>query len=131
MGIFKPGTAIGKAISKRVEGFPVWEKEPAKKPKTVTCWILCPDFRVKPPKTVDAETGKKYYSFSVMIFSTTRKELAEALDHMIRCGYEEIEAGDKRFWLHAVKHSIHHTTLFQAKLKYIFRVRQIPEEEIL
>ena len=129
MGIFKPGIPIGKTIAKRIKGFPVWEKEPAKKPKKkLTCWILCPDFRVRPPKTVDNEAAKKNYNFSVLIFSDTRGELKEALDHMIRCGYEEIEAGNKRFWLYAVKHSTQHKALFQAELKYIFRVRQLPEE---
>jgi len=77
---------------------------------------------------VSKEASEKNYSFSVLIFSYTREELHRALDHMIRCGYEEIEAGDKRFWLYAVKHSFQHKALFQAELKYIFRVRQIPEE---
>lgn len=129
MNIFNTGTAIGKTIAKRVTGFPVWEKEPKKKPKKEsTCWILCPDFRVKAPKVVSKEASEKNYSFSVLIFSETRNECSEALDHMIRCGQEEIEAGNKRFWLYAVKHSVQHRRLFQAELKYIFRVRQLPEE---
>lgn len=129
MSIFKTGTTIGKTIAKRVTGFPVWEKEPMKEPmKKHTCWIICPDFRVRSPKTVDKEASEKSYSFSVLIFSKTRKECSEVLDHMIRCGQKEIEAGDKRFWLHAVDYSLQHTVLFQAELKYIFRVRQLPEE---
>ena len=125
MGIFKTGTTIGKTIAGRVKGFPVGEKKPKKQ---VTCWILCPDFRVRPPKVVDKEASEKDYSFSILIFSDTREELHEALDHMIHCGQEEIEAGNKRFWLHAVKHSVRHRGFFQAELKYIFRVRQLPEE---
>jgi len=129
MGILNKGTAIGKTIAQRVKGFPVWEEVPKKKlKKKATCWILCPDFRVKLPKVISKEATEKSYSFSVSIFSETREELQEALDHMIRCAYEEIEAGNKRFWLHAVKHSIQHKMLFQAELKYIFRVRQLPEE---
>ena len=129
MSILKPGTPIGKIITKRVTDFSVWEKEPAKKPKKgLTCWILCPDFRARAPKVVSKEASEKNYSFSVLIFSRTREELHKALDHMIRCGYEEIEAGDKRFWLYAVKHSFQHRALFRAELKYIFRVRQLPEE---
>lgn len=129
MSIFKPGTPIGKMIAKRVTGFSVWEKEPVKKlKKELTCWILCPDFKARAPKVVSKEAGEKNYSFSVLIFSKTRKELQEALDHMIRCAYEEIEAGNKRFWLYAVKHSFQHRALFRAELKYIFRVRQLPEE---
>ncbi len=129
MNILNTDTAIGKTIAKRVKGFPVWEKEPTKKPKKEsTCWILCPDFRIKAPKVVSKEASEKNHSFSVLIFSDTREELLEALNHMIRCGYEEIEAGNKRFWLYAVKHSVRHRGLFQAELKYIFRVRQLPEE---
>lgn len=128
--IFKMGVNIGKAIAGRVKGFPVGNKKPKKKPrgKSQTCWIACPDFKVKPPKIVSREAAEKNYSFSVFISSETRKELLEALNHMIRCAYEEIEAGNKRFWLHAVSHKLQHKGLFQAELKYIFRVRQIPEE---
>lgn len=126
--IFKTGINIGKAIAGRVKGFPVYNEEPKKKLKRPSCWIICPHFIVKPPKTVSKMAGEKNYNFSVVIFSRTRKVLLEALNHMIRCGYEEIEAGNKRFWLHAVKHSIRHKALFQAELKYIFRVKQIPEE---
>ena len=129
MRIFKTGTAIGKTIAGRIKGFPVWEKEPKKKPRRKpTCWILCPDFRVKAPKVINAAEREKDYNFSIEIFSETQEECSEALDHMIRCGQKEIEAGDKRFWLYAVNHSIVHKRLFLAKLKYIFRVRQIPEE---
>jgi len=129
MSMFKTGVNIGKAIAKRVTGFPVYNEEPKKKPKKQpTCWAICPDFWVRPPKTVDNEAGKKNYSFSIMIFSETRKEREEALDQMIRCAQEEIATEDKRFWLYAVDYSFHHTVLFQAELKYIFRVRQLPEE---
>jgi len=125
MDIFKRGVNIGKVIAGRVKGFPVRSGEPKKKPAS---WIECPDFRVRPPKTVDNEAGKKEYYFSVLIFSRDHGECLKMLDHMIRCGQEEIEAGNKRFWLHAVKHWVFHRGLFQAELKYIFRVRQLPEE---
>ena len=129
MGIFKTGTPIGRTMAKRVKSFPVWEETPKKKPKKrPTCWILCPDFRATAPKVVSKEAGEKSYGFTVQIFSETREELHKALNHMIRCGQEEIEAGNKRFWLHAVNYSLQHSGLFQAKLKYIFRVRQLPEE---
>lgn len=130
MEIFKPGVNIGKAIADRVQGFPVGEKRPKKKPKgkSHTCWIICHSFKVKPPKLIDKTASEKSYSFSVFIYGETRQEVLKALNHMIRCGYEEIEVGDKRFWLYAVKHSVQHRALFQAELKYIFRVYQIPEE---
>lgn len=122
---FKRGVNIGKAIAGRVKGFPVRSGEPKKKSAR---WIVCPDFRVRPPKKVDSEAGKKDYCFSVLIFSRDHGECLRMLDHMIRCGQEEIEAGNKRFWLHAVKHKVQHRGFFQAELKYIFRVRQLPEE---
>jgi len=127
MSIFKSGINIGKAIAERVKGFPVGEKKPKKKPRGAsrTCWILCPEFKVKLPKKIDPE---KDYKFSVLIFATTGKERGEALDHMIRCGKDEIKADNRRFWLHAVSHKLQHRTLFQAELTYIFRVRQIPEQ---
>ena len=125
MSIFKRGVNIGKAIAGRVKGFPVHNGDPKKKPAR---WVVCPDFRVRPPKTVDNEAANKDYSFSVLIFSRDRDECLRMLDHMIRCGQEEIEAGNKRFWLHAVKQSVRHRGNFQAELKYIFRVRQVPEE---
>lgn len=129
MSISKTGVNIGKAVAGRVRDFPVYNEEPKKKPKKQpTCWAICPDFRVRPPEAVDNEAGKKDYSFSILIFSETRKERDDALDHMIRCAQKEIATEDKRFWLYAVDYSLHHTVLFQAKLKYIFRVRQLPEE---
>lgn len=128
MSILKPGTAIGKTIASRVKGFPVWEKEPKRKKKLPTCWIRIPTYNVKPPKQVDSGAAGKNYPLSIQIISETREELIKALNHMINCGLKEIEAGDKRFWLHAVQHKIQHKTLFRADLKYIFRIRQIPEE---
>jgi hypothetical protein len=125
MNIFKQSIDIGKVIAKRVNGFPVYSGMPKKKPAR---WAVCPDFRVRPPKTVDNEAANKDYSFSVLIFSRDREECLGMLDHMIDCGREEIEFGDKRFWLHAVKQSVRHRGNFQAELKYIFRVRQVPEE---
>lgn len=128
MKIFPKGTAIGKTIAGRVQGFHVWEKLPKKMPKRKpTCWILCPDFRAKAPKVVTQPAGEKDYNFTVQIFSETRAECIKALDHMIRCGQENIEAGDKRFWLNAVTYGIQHQALFKAELTYNFRVRQIPD----
>jgi len=92
------------------------------------CWIVCPHFIMQPPKVVDLEAGRKEHYYTVQIFSEKRQERDEMLDHMIRCGQEEIEAGDKRIWLHAVKHSTGRAAFFQAGLKYIFRVKQAPEE---
>jgi len=131
MGIFKSGINIGKAIADRVTAFPVGEKKPKKKSrgKSSTCWVHCPDFRVKMPKVVSQAAAEKDYSFTIKISSETRKECLKALDYMISCGRdEEIEAGSKRFWLHAVTYGIRHEGLFLAELTYIFRVRQIPEE---
>lgn len=128
MSILKPGTAIGKTIASRVKGYPVCEKEPKRKKKIPTCWIRIPTYNVKPPKRVDRGAGEKNYPLFIQIFSETRAELIEAVDHMIRCGYEEIEAGDKRFWLHAVNIAVQHRAIFRADLKYIFRLRQLPEE---
>jgi len=130
MGIFKPGVNIGKAIAGRVKGFPVGEKKPKKKRRgdSHSCWILCPSFHMKPPKKISREAAEKDHNYSIFIFSESSKERDEALNHMIRCGQEEIEAGNKRFWLHAVNYKLQHKALFQAELKYIFRVRQIPEE---
>lgn len=129
MQILKTGTAIGKTIAKRVEGFRVWEEMPKKMPKKkLTCWILCPDFRVKAPKVLSPAAAEKDYIFTVEIYSDTREEAQRALDHMIRCGNEEIEAGNKRFWLHATGYSTVHKGLYWIRLTYIFRVRQLPEE---
>ena len=128
MGVFKTGTNIGKTIARRVKGFPVYSKEPKKQKKKLLPWILCPDFIVKPPKVISAAAKEKDYSFSIQIFSGTRRNLDRALNHMISCGKKEIEAGNKRFWLHAVNYSIQRKAISMAELKYIFRVRQIPEE---
>ena len=129
MQIFPKGTAIGKTIAGRVRGFRVWEKLPKKMPrKKPTCWILCPDFRVKMPKVVTKAASEKDYNFTVQIFSESRAECSEALDHMIRCGQEDIGAGNKRFWLNSVTYGIRHQALFKAELTYNFRVRQAPEE---
>lgn len=128
MGVFKTGTNIGKTIARRVKGFPVYSKEPKKQKKKLLPWILCPDFIVKPPKVISVAAKEKDYSFSIQIFSGTRRNLDKALNHMISCGKKEIEAGNKRFWLHAVNYSIQRKAISMAELKYIFRVRQIPEE---
>lgn len=130
MQIFKTGTAIGKTVAGRVRGFRVWEKLPKKMPRRKpTCWILCPDFKVKTPKAVTQAVSEKDYNFTVEIFSETRAECNKALDHMIRCGQENIEVGDKCFWLNAVTYGIQHQALFKAELTYNFRVRQIPDKK--
>lgn len=132
MSIFKKDkVAIGKEIASRCKRYPVWEDNPKKSAKKSAVWIRVPIYSVKPPKHVDREAEDQDYPLFVRIFAETRAGAREALDYMIGCGREEIEAGDKRFWLYAVKHSVRHSGLFQAELKYIFRVRQIPEEEIL
>jgi len=130
MGIFKTGVDIGKTVAGRVKGFSAGGTTPKKKPrgKRSTCWIICPSFHVKAPKVVSAAAREKDYAYSVEIFSTTRKEWMKALDHMISCGKEEIKEKNKRFWLHAVTYGIQHKALFQGELKYIFRVKQIPDE---
>ena len=130
MGIFKPEIDIGKVIAGRVKGFPVGEKKPKKKArgKDLTCWVICPSFRVKSPKVIDQAEAGKDYSYLIMIYSTTRTEVLKALDYMIRCGKEEIEDGNKRFWLHATTYGIQHRALFSIELRYTFRVRQIPEQ---
>lgn len=126
MGLFKKGVNIGKIIANRVKDFPVCEKEPKKK---LARWITCPDFSVKLPKAINKEEKERNYNFSITIFSEHRDELEEMLDYMIHCGKEDIKAeGNKFFWLHAVNYSIQHKMLFQATLKYIFRVEQFPEE---
>lgn len=135
MTIYEPGVNIGKAIADRIRGYPVLEKEIKRRPREKTkrkprkrpaCWIVCPNFIARPPKTMSRGAGEKPYSFSVLILSETRKERDEALGHMIRCGQEEIKAGNKRFWLHAVEYGLQHSALFRAELKYIFRLRQSP-----
>jgi hypothetical protein len=125
MELFKRGENIGKVLAGRVKDFPTFLKEPKKKPAR---WAVCPDFTVRPPRVVSKEASEKNYRFSVLIYSSDREDCLEMLDHMIRCGQEEIESGNKRFWLYAVKHSIRQSGLFQAELTYIFRVRQVPEE---
>lgn len=129
MRFLKTGTNIGQIISSRTRGYPVWQKLPKKEPRRKpTCWILCPDYWVKAPKTIIQTASEKDYSFSIKIFSETRAECSEALDHMIRCGQTAIQAGDKAFWLYAVNHSIVKKGLFLARLTYIFRVSKIPDE---
>jgi hypothetical protein len=129
MQIFPKGTAIGKIIMKRVKGFPIWHELPKKKPKRkLSCWIICPDFRVKAPKVISEEMTKKDHLLTIEIYSETREEAKRALDYMINCGKEEIEAGNKRFWLHATGHSMVHKGLFWVRLTYIFRVRQLPDK---
>lgn len=141
MELFDPEINIGKIIAGRVKGYPIFEKDPKKEPKRKPkskskrkpkkmppCWILCPDFIVQPPKVVDLEAGRESYYYTIQIFSETRKDRDEMLVHMINCGQEEIEAGDKRIWLHAVNYSTGRAALFLAELKYIFRVKQAPEE---
>ena len=135
MQIFKSGINIGEIIANRVISYPILEKDPKKKRKSKRktqkmppCWIICPDYIVKPPKVIDPEASKKDYNLTVNIFSDTRKERDEALDHMIRCGQEEIEAGNKRIWLYGSTHSIQRRGFWEAELRYIFRVKKAPEE---
>ena len=129
MRIFLKSTAIGKIIAGRVRDFRVWEKLPKKMPKRMpTCWVICPDFRVKAFKVVTRAISEKDYNFTVQIFSETRAECSKALDHMIRCGQEDIEAGNRCFWLNAVTYGIRHQALFKAELTYNFRVKQLPEK---
>ncbi len=129
MKIFPKGTAIGKIIMKRVKGFPIWHELPKKKPKRkLSCWILCPDYRVKLPKKISAADTEKGHIFTIEIYSDTREEARRALDQMLRCGKEEIADGNKRFWLHATGHTIVHKGLFWVRLTYIFRVKQLPDK---
>lgn len=124
----RKGTAIGKAVAKRVEKYPVFEEPPKTAPRK-TCWVIVPAYTAPAlPKTLNEAARKKDYSFTVHIFSTTRAQAVTALDYLIVCGGMEIPAGNKRFWLHAVTYGIQHTDLFKVRLTYIFRARQIPEE---
>lgn len=138
---FDPGINIGKTIADRVKGYLVLKKELKKRIRKVKsgvknkpkkrppCWIICPSFIVEPPKRVTSkEQLEKEYPLTVTIYGETRKERDEALDYMIRCGQEEIEAGDKRFWLYGFKQSVRRRGFWEAELKYFFRVKQVPEE---
>lgn len=138
---FDPEINIGKTIADRVKGYPVLEKEPKKKArkarsgvkskpkKEPPCWIVCPSFIVEPPKRViSREELEKEYPLTIKIYGETRKERDEALDHMIRCGQKEIEAGDKRFWLYGFKQSVQRRGFWEAELEYFFRVKQLPEK---
>lgn len=133
MGFLKKNTiAIGKIIASRCKQFPVWEDKPGKKAKKSTCWIRIPTYNVKPPKTVDREAQEMDYPLFIQIFADSTAEALEALDYMIRCGQEEIDAGENRyFWLSSTKHTIRHRLTFEVDLRYNFRVRQEPEEDIL
>lgn len=128
MALFKKGVNIGRIISGRVKGFPVMKKEPKKK---LAHWIVCPDFKFKPPKTLSREERDRNYDYFVSAFSCSHSEIYKMLDYMIRLGKEPIEAGRVNFWLYAVNHSVHRVKgkqLFQAHIKYIFRAEQSPEE---
>jgi len=120
MKILRKGVDVGKVIADRVKGYPVGTKEPEKKPP---CWIVCPSFKLKAPKTVTKEGAERDHSYTIQIFSETEKQRKEALDHMIRCGQKEIADGSKRFWLHAVTYGFQDEALFTAELRYIFRVK--------
>ena len=136
---FDPKINVGEIIASRIRGYPYMEEEPKKrvrkgKPKKKPkkgppCWIICPSLIVQPPKILNTrEQREKNYCLTVNIYSETRKERDEALDHMIRCGQEEIEAGNKRIWLHGSMHSIQRRGFWEAELKYNFRVKKAPEE---
>ena len=114
---FDPEINIGEIIANRIRGYPFLEKEPkvkkarkgakSKPKKTPPCWIICPHFTVKPLRLlVTKEELETEYSFKVKIYADSRKERDEALAHMIACGKEEIEAGDKLIWLNGYKQSI-------------------------
>jgi hypothetical protein len=128
MAIFKKRLNIGKVIYDRVKGFPVMKKEPKKK---LARWIICPDFKIKPPKMLDREERDENYCYSVLAYSSSHSEIYEMLDYLIRCGKEPVEADNVRFYLHAVKHEISRVKakqLFQAQIQYIFRAEESPEE---
>jgi hypothetical protein len=128
MKTVKKGTAIGKVVAGRVEGYPVFEESPKETPKKA-CWVVVPDYTAPAlPRTLSEAAAGKDYRFTAHIFSATRTQAEAALDHLIVCGGDEIPAGDKRFWLHAVTYGIQRAGLFKVSLTYIFRARQIPEE---
>lgn len=129
----RAGTAIGKAIEKRVKRYPVFQKEPSKTAiKRKTCWIICPPFRVVFPKTVDRETMRTKYSYVIQIVSTTRREADEALEYMEYCGKEPISAGKrKEFYVSITKEEVKHSALFYAELIYGFRARNLPKEILI
>lgn len=128
MAIFKKRADIGKIVAGRVKLFPVFSKEPKKKPER---WAECPDFKISLPKAGSREERDRDYSYSVSAYSSSHPEIYRMLDYMIECGKETIEVEGVRLDLHAVKHSILRikgTSLFQAKIRYIFRAEQSPEE---
>jgi len=128
MAIFKKRIDIGKAIASKVKLFPVFSKEPKKKPAR---WAECPEFKIKPPKASSREERDRDYSYSVSVYSRNHSEIYKMLDYMIECGKEPIEAERIKLQLHAVRHSVHRirgTSLFLAKIRYIFRAEQCPEE---
>lgn len=132
---FDPEINIGEIIAGRIKGYPYLEKEPEKpkrarkKPKKMPpCWIICPHFIVKPLRLlVTKEEPETEYSFKVKIYAESRALRDEALAHMITCGKEEIEAGDKLICLNGVKQSIQRRGFWEAELEYFFRVKY-PEE---
>lgn len=128
MALFKKAVNIGKIISDRIRDFPVMKKEPKKE---LSRWIICPDFKVKPPKKLNREERERDYIYIVSAYSRNHKEVYEMLDYLIKRGRETIETERVNFWLHAVNHSIYRVKgkhLFQARIKYIFRAEQGPEE---
>ena len=136
---FDPKINVGEVIASRIKGYLYMEKEPKvrvrkkklkRKPKkSPSCWIICPSLIVQPPRVISTrEQREKNHCLVVNIYSDTRKERDEALNHMIRCGQEEIEAGSKRIWLYGVRHSIQRRGFWEAELSYIFRVKKAPEE---
>jgi len=136
---FDPEINIGEIIASRIRGYPFLEKEPKvtkrarKKPKkTPPCWIICPHFTVKPLRlVVTKEELETEYSFKVKIYAESRVLRDEALVHMITCGKEEIEAGNKFIWLNGYKQSIQRQAFWEAELVYFFRVKQCPEENFV
>jgi len=130
---------IGKIIASRIKGYPYLEKEPkpkrarkgtkSKPRKTPPCWIICPHFTVKPLRLlVTKEELETEYCFKVKIYAESRALRDEALAHMIACGKEEIEAGDKLIWFNGYKQSIQRRGFWEAELEYFFRVKQCPEK---
>ena len=130
----KPKKSLGRAIADRVKGYTVWEKLPKKMlKKHPTAYVICPDFKVKLPKTkvLSKEATNQKHTFSIQIFSPNRTEAAKMLDEMIWYGKTEIIAGNFAFWLDAVRHSVQRKGPgFRADLTYIFKLRQLKLYEI-
>jgi len=66
----------------------------------------------------------------VSIYSRGYQDALSLLDYMIGIGTEGVETDGVRVWLHAVQHAVKRVigkVLYKVELRYIFRLKRIPE----